>query len=454
MLTNAPRTPEFLKAPILQGPGPVNVPDKNLRSIMNPSQPNRQNIPTFEISNQFLASFSVVTEINATPKRDQGLIMDCADNLTITDYACAIGNLVGPKNVVSAAKISNNRICVYVANKHLVTEITDKYQTIDINELKVTVRPLISRLKKIVLSNVPTDIPNCIIENVLDQIGVKRCAPITTLKATIAKEDYSHVTCFRRQTYVNPDDIKLIPELFVIRFQEMDFHIFASTDTIKCFHCKQLGHLARYCTNINTNENTTENQTNTNITDNSKYPQVTDKNKTPTTSQTQTGNKLMENKRTHSDICSSDSRSSKEKNKQKKKKNTTENISESPDITDVNDSESSDSQHQDSQDEDDLFNFADELDNKLKHVKTHLEGNKELINYMQFKSIVENTKGIKNPSEIILEHTPDIQAFLEFMEKIIYPNCNNKSIRQTCTSLRKRLVASCNITKQSQQQNI
>lgn len=147
---------------------------------MNPSQPSSPNIPIFEISKEFLSSFSVVTEISATPKTDQGLIMDCVDNLTMTDYACAIGNIVDPKNVVSAAKMSNNRICVYVTNKHLVAEITDKYQTIDINNQTVNMRPLISRLKKVIFSNVPTDIPNCIIENVLDQIKVKRCAPLTT----------------------------------------------------------------------------------------------------------------------------------------------------------------------------------------------------------------------------------------------------------------------------------
>lgn len=415
---------------------------------MEPSQPNAKNIPTFEISNNFLSSFSVVTEISATPKRDQGLILDCVgQNLTITDYTCAIGDLVGANNIISTAKITNNRICIYVANKNLVVEITDKYQTITINDQIVPVRPLISRLKKVVFSNVPTDIPNCIIENILDQLQVQRCAPITSLKATINKEGYSHVTCFRRQTYIKPEQIQLIPELFVIRFQEMDFHIFAGPDTIKCFLCKQLGHLARNCNKSINKEHTTENQTNSNTPvnpDPTENQQSTSIDNTQIKNQTPTVTKAADNKRTHSVISSSDSQHSKVINKPKKKKGqlTSESNPEGPNVIDFNESESSDTQSQDSQDEDELDNFTDELDKKLKHLKPHLEDKNEIIDYIQFKSIIENTKGVKNPTDIVLEHTHDIQTFLEFLENVVYPNCNNKSIRQTCTSLRKRLIAS------------
>ena len=53
--------------------------------------------------------------------------------------------------------------------------------------------------------------------------------------------------------YVKQEDVKLIPELFIINFDELDYFIFAGTDVLKCFICKQERHIAKNCTQTTPN---------------------------------------------------------------------------------------------------------------------------------------------------------------------------------------------------------
>ena len=121
---------------------------------------------------------------------------------------------------------------------------------------------MVSRLKKVIFSNVQTDIPNTALQTVLDELQVKRGSIITTLKATIHNEGYNHVASFRRQTFVNPEDINKIPDLFILKYNGLDHFIFTSSDVLKCFLCNTEGHLAKNCTfsspKVNTNRYNTQ----------------------------------------------------------------------------------------------------------------------------------------------------------------------------------------------------
>ena len=72
------------------------------------------------------------------PTKYQGLIMDCVEGLTLTDYTVAIGDIVKPINVLFASKISNKRICLHLKSKELVDELTEKYENVKIGEHKKT----------------------------------------------------------------------------------------------------------------------------------------------------------------------------------------------------------------------------------------------------------------------------------------------------------------------------
>lgn len=205
-------------------------------------------IPTFTVKNSTDSSYAAMTEKLIFPKRDQGLILDCIDGLNLTDYTCAVGDIVTPKNILFASRISNNRVCLYLANKDLVDKITDQHEFIQIGQQKVNIRPLISKNKRIIFSNVPPNIPNSALENILEQLNVKKMSPVSILKAGINKDGYNHVASFRRQVYVKPEEVEKVPEMFKIIVDEINYYIYASTDTLKCFNCKLEGHLAKNCT--------------------------------------------------------------------------------------------------------------------------------------------------------------------------------------------------------------
>ena len=144
----------------------------------------------------------------------------------------------------------------------MVKDITDKYTHVQIENKQVNIRSLVSKQQRVIFSNVSPDIPNYIFEDILDKLNVKRSSPVITLKATIAKEGDNHVASFRRQVFVNPSGARFILESFKIRFNEINYFIYASTAILKCFNCKLEGHLAKNCvnlsqSNLNPNNNST-----------------------------------------------------------------------------------------------------------------------------------------------------------------------------------------------------
>ena len=78
--------------------------------------------------------------------------------------------------------------------------------------------------------------------------------------------EYTRILSFRRQVYIDPDDIAKIPSTFLITFEDTSYRIFTSIDSLLCFRCKQEGHLAKDCP-LTQNSNTADTTiTNTNTT--------------------------------------------------------------------------------------------------------------------------------------------------------------------------------------------
>ena len=140
-----------------------------------------QSSPTvfsYTVKNTRALDYADAARSHQFPKRDQGLIMDCVDGLNLTDYTCAVGEIVDKKNIMYSKRISNNRVCLYLASKELVNDLTDKYKCIQIGETQVHVRPLIAKQQKVVFSNVAPPIPPYVLEDILESLNIKRGAPI------------------------------------------------------------------------------------------------------------------------------------------------------------------------------------------------------------------------------------------------------------------------------------
>ena len=61
------------------------------------------------------------------------------------------------------------------------------------------------------------------------------------------------------------------------------------------------------------------------------------------------------------------------------------------------------------------------------------------VNYIQFKSILENTKGVSNPLQIIKEHTNNIDDLLNCMTNDMYPKLTHKATRSRITRLKNKI---------------
>jgi hypothetical protein len=83
----------------------------------------------------------------------------------------------------------------------------------------------------------------------LNTIGINPITPITFLKAGFISENLSHIISFRRQTYVKKEVISKLPNSIIINFDNTEYRIFLTDDTLTCYLCKRTGHTSPYCKN-------------------------------------------------------------------------------------------------------------------------------------------------------------------------------------------------------------
>lgn len=116
------------------------------------------------------------------PRREQAIILHAEGNAKLFDYIKAIGSKVGPKNVTFASRISNNRVCIYLSNKHLVDQLVQDHPTVPVGDTEISVRRLVNPAKRLLLSNVDPSIPQEAIEAELRKCGLNLVSPVSYLK--------------------------------------------------------------------------------------------------------------------------------------------------------------------------------------------------------------------------------------------------------------------------------
>lgn len=207
-------------------------------------------------------SYANVTQSDSFPTKDQAIIIDAIDGIPIREYVCSVGSLINPINIKFVSRISKNRICMYLSSSSIVKTLIENNSTIKINNNTLLIRPLLTKYKRIVLSNVCPIIPHEILEKKLNELNIRLGSKITFLRAGYSNTGYSHIMSFRRQVFIHPEDINILPETFNIEFDETNYWIYLSTDAISCFICKSQGHLAKHCTENNVSSNNADISTN------------------------------------------------------------------------------------------------------------------------------------------------------------------------------------------------
>lgn len=194
-------------------------------------------------------SFAETTANTIFPNMNQAIILPIIEGIKQIDYVIAISKLIGPSNIISASRISNDRFCIFLSSQILADNIVRLHQNILVNEHTITIRKLINPSKRIILSNVYPSIPHNSILTALNELGIRTTSNITFLKAGFNSSEFAHITSFRRQVYINPEDYDKIPPSLVINLDNTNFRIFLTDDKVTCFICKQIGHLSSSCKN-------------------------------------------------------------------------------------------------------------------------------------------------------------------------------------------------------------
>jgi len=84
-------------------------------------------------------------------------------------------------------------------------------------------------------------------------------SPITALKVGFQLDQFAHITSFRRQLYINPEDFSKLPGSIVITSDNITYRIFIIDDTVTCFLCKKTGHVSSLCKTLYTSSILPEN---------------------------------------------------------------------------------------------------------------------------------------------------------------------------------------------------
>lgn len=191
-------------------------------------------------------SYATVTSNNSFPKKDQAVVVESLEGVTLKEYILTLTTLVNPSAIRFISRIANSRICIYFDSKKTADELLDKQ--IKIQGKTITILPLITRNKRIVLSNVCPVIPHNVIEDILfKELNIKIKSPITFMKVGISEPGFSHILSFRRQFYIAPEDVKSLPDSFQVNYEDTNYWLYVTTDALKCFTCNNMGHLAKHC---------------------------------------------------------------------------------------------------------------------------------------------------------------------------------------------------------------
>ncbi|CAK9799807.1 Transposon TX1 uncharacterized 82 kDa protein [Anthophora quadrimaculata] len=181
------------------------------------------------------------------PTREQAIVIDSIDGVSIQDYTVEIGKIVGPSKIRFVSRISHGRVCIYLDSKQTADKLTDNHVKIKLGAHSLVIRPLIVKSKRIILSNVCPIIPHSFILDELTKLNITPCSQISFIRAGINSPGYSHIMSFRRQMYIQPDDVAKLPEAMHLSYEDTVYWIYLSAEKLSCFLCKEEGHLAKFC---------------------------------------------------------------------------------------------------------------------------------------------------------------------------------------------------------------
>lgn len=163
---------------------------------------------------------------------------------TIEDVLLAVADQIGHENINSASRM-NKAVVVFLKNEHLVKTMIEN--GIWVKETYVPVTPLSAPATKVTVSNVPPFISSDSIVKELSRFG-KIAGGVKMIPLGCKNASLKHVLSFRRQLYMfltSPD--KTLDVSFRVSHGDSSYMLYASTDSLRCFECGDIGHKRFVC---------------------------------------------------------------------------------------------------------------------------------------------------------------------------------------------------------------
>lgn len=168
------------------------------------------------------------------PVKEQAIVLDYVNGISVQEYVIAIGQIIGPKNIGFVSPISNDLVHIFLNSKETVNKLINGNTVINIGKHVLTIRPLIPRSIRIILSDVCPIIPPFIIEKELAKLSVKPISQITFIKQNINDPNYAHIYGSDREMYIRLEDVSKLPEILQIKYDSTNYLIRLLTDKITC----------------------------------------------------------------------------------------------------------------------------------------------------------------------------------------------------------------------------
>lgn len=181
------------------------------------------------------------------PTQEQAIVLDSIDGIPVAEYCYAIGSVIEPEKIKFVSRISQGRVCLYVDSGKTADYLCDTVRKVKVLACELTIRPLISKTRRIIISNVCPQISNVVLVEALEKHGIKPVSEINFIKASVTRPGFLHILSSRRQMSVAAVDVPKVPPSISITHNSTEYHIYLSTDELICYKCKEKGHLAKYC---------------------------------------------------------------------------------------------------------------------------------------------------------------------------------------------------------------
>lgn len=168
--------------------------------------------------------------------RKHGIKITATFPCSVEDISLAVGEKVGHSSVRLARM--NSALIIFLDRVEKVNRVIETF---------VQVLPLSQPATKVALSNVPPFITDEFLSRELSRHG-KVVSPIRKILSGCKSHLLKHVVSHRRQLYMilsnRNEELNL---RFLVKVDDYDYVIFATSSVMKCFGCGEEGHTVKSC---------------------------------------------------------------------------------------------------------------------------------------------------------------------------------------------------------------